>query len=122
MPYDPSFTGIFWVHIFCKFGGWGLSNCFQCHGLSETALTSDRVFKTIHIKDAHSRYMGPASRALLLDQQSLTLKFAISSDRFSANLGVHNIIYLGRLGGGGVPPLTLFFCLFSQSVLCCNLC
>ena len=28
-PYDPSFYGIFWDHVFANMGGWGGQNCFH---------------------------------------------------------------------------------------------
>ena len=29
MPYGPPLYGIFWEHIFCKYGGWGWSEFFS---------------------------------------------------------------------------------------------
>ena len=29
MPYGPPLYGIFWGHIFCKYGGWGWSELFS---------------------------------------------------------------------------------------------
>ena len=32
MPYRPPLYGIFWGHIFCKYGGWGWSELFSVSG------------------------------------------------------------------------------------------
>ena len=35
MPYRPPLYGIFWGHVFCKYGGWGWSELFPHQGQTQ---------------------------------------------------------------------------------------
>ena len=71
MPYRPPLYGIFWGHIFCKYGGWGWSELFS---------TVSRKLPTVSQKAASDFFTFFGSLTMLSKGKGPRRKFTVRAE------------------------------------------
>ena len=105
MPYRLPLYGIFWAHIFCKYGGWGWSDLFSLTARQEITLRKPLLFvsrldASIRANQFHIHHSGiPEMNPFFANRVSGLFCESRTASQFIRNLGDSNANLMAQVSG-----------------------